>query len=59
MVTRISNRVKAAAVAALMCLTVAGATVPFMYDNAMSVSAVSVKVGTENEQRIVIRQIVR
>ena len=45
MVTRISNRVKAAAVAALMCLTVAGATVPFMYDNAMSVSAVSVKVG--------------
>jgi hypothetical protein len=45
MVSRVSNRVKAAAVAALMCLTVAGAAVPVMYDRTIPVNAVSVKVG--------------
>ncbi len=39
-----SNRMKAAAIAALMCLSVAGAAVPLMY-NAPDVSAATVSVG--------------
>ena len=45
MVSRsLSNRMKAAAIAALMCLSVAGATVPLVYNAPMEVSA-AVKIG--------------